>query len=410
METTIPLLHDNHNHVALYAAFASCLDISRMPPDEAIATLRGLPPGALSVVRGWKSFELPMGREALSSLPPVLLINFSLHGFVVSDSAIPFLERVVPEVAARRDDQAWCEANVPAIFGAYCGLAGLDEAKLVSYIDAMTGLGIGSTDEMTVPTIEALDACLASSYADRLRLWVAPALYRKLDKPRRERVMGVKLYLDGAIGARSAAIAGPWIGAGEAMFTYRDDELAATLEEIASYGAGVAMHAIGELAISQAVSALERLGERSMPIVRLEHLQFIDRSLAYRAKALGAVLSMQPNFTSDSRDYADRLPEPYLAGNNPFRMLIDDAGFAPGEDLLFGSDGMPDGIAYAATQSLFPPYPSQRLSLEELVAGYGAAAGVSGFARLRIDEDARRVTVLEARQDPSSPNTVAVKR
>ena len=38
--------------------------------------------------------------------------------------------------------------------------------------------------------------------------------------------------LDGAIGARSAAIAGPWIGAGEAMFTYRDGELTAMLEEI----------------------------------------------------------------------------------------------------------------------------------------------------------------------------------
>lgn len=410
METTIPLLHDNHNHVALYAAFASCLDISRMSADEALATLRALPPATLSVVRGWKSFELPMGRAELSSLPPILLINFSLHGFAVSDSAIPYLERVVPEVAARRDDQAWCEANVPAIFGAYCGLAGLDEAKLVSYIDAMVGLGIGSTDEMTVPTIEALDACLESSYAARLKLWVAPALYRKLDKPRRSRVEGVKLYLDGAIGARSAAIAGPWIGAGKAMFTYSDDELSDMLEDIASFGTGVSIHAIGELAIAQALGSLERIGASAMPIVRLEHLQFIDREQAERAKRLGAILSMQPNFTSDSRDYADRLTEPYLAGNNLFRTLIDDAGFVPGEDLLFGSDGMPDGIAYAATESLFPPYPSQRLSLDELVAGYGPAMGVTGFVRLKIDEGARRVTVLEARQDSSSPNTVAVKR
>ena len=410
METTIPLLHDNHNHVALYAAFASCLDISSLPPDEALSTLRALPSGTLSVVRGWKSFELPMGRETLSSLPPVLLINFSLHGFVVSDSAIPYLERVVPEVAARRDDQAWCEANVPAIFGAYCGLAGLDEDKLVSYIDAMVRLGIGSTDEMTVPTLEALDACLASRYADRLRLWVSPALYRKLDKSRRGRVMGVKLYLDGAIGARSAAIVGPWMGSGKAMFTYRDDELVAVLEEIASYGTGVSMHAIGELAIAQAIGSLERLGPSAWPLVRLEHLQFIDRAMADRAKKLGATLSMQPNFTSDSRDYADRLAGAYLKGNNPFRMLIDDAGFVPGADLLFGSDGMPDGIAYAATQALFPPFPSQRLSLEELVAGYGEAIGIAGFARLRIDEEARRVTVLEARQGSSSPKTMAVNR
>jgi hypothetical protein len=61
--------------------------------------------------------------------------------------------------------------------------------------------------------------------------------------------------------------------------------------------------------------------------------------------------------------------------------------------MLFGSDGMPDGIAYAATQALFPAYPSQRLSLDELVAGYGTAKGVSGTVTLDIDDTERRVSV-----------------
>lgn len=396
MITTIPLLHDNHNHVSLYAAFSSCVDISRLGPEEAWSLLRNLPGERLSVVRGWKSYELPLAAEALASLPPLLLINFSLHGFAVSDAGLPFVERAVPQVAANRNDQAWCEAHVPSIFAAYCGLAGIDEGKLVSYIDAMVPLGIGSSDEMTVPTIGALDRCIGSAYAERLKLWVAPELYEKADEARRGAVAGVKLFLDGAIGARSAAIHGPWTGAGAAMFTYTDAELLEMLEKIGAWITGVAMHAIGERAIEQALDALEKAIARGarFTLIRLEHLQFIDREQARRAKQLGAVLSMQPNFSSDSRDYADRLPETYLRRNNPFRMLIDEAGFQPGLDLIFGSDGMPDGIAYAATASLFPVFPGQRLSLDELVEGYGPARGVSGTVTLEIDEDAGSVAVI----------------
>jgi len=396
MITTIPLLHDNHNHVSLYAAFSSCVDISRLGPEEAWNLLAGLPGERLSVVRGWKSFELPMTGAALASLPPVLLINFSLHGFAVSDAGLSYVEQAVPQVAENRNNQAWCEAHVPAIFAAYCGLTGITEEKLVSYMDAMVPLGIGSSDEMTVPTLGALDRCIASTYAKRLNLWVAPELYEKADKARRASIAGVKLFLDGAIGARSAAIQGPWLGAGAAMFTYADTALLALLDGIGAWDTGIAMHAIGERAIEQALAALEKSissGARFSRI-RLEHLQFIDRDQAIRAKRLGAILSMQPNFTSDSRDYADRLPESYLRRNNPFRMLIDDVGFEPGKNLIFGSDGMPDGIAYAANASLFPAYPTQHLSLDELVAGYGPAQGVSGTVTLEMDEDTGRVIVV----------------
>ena len=128
--------------------------------------------------------------------------------------------------------------------------------------------------------------------------------------------------------------------------------------------------------------------------MRLEHVQLISRDQAFRARDMGLVLSMQPNFTSDSTDYADRLPKASLEGNNPFRMLIDQAGFRPGKDLIFGSDGMPHGIANPASLSLFPPYPGQLLSLEELWTGYGPARGVSGSVSLEIDEAAGSARVL----------------
>ena len=122
------------------------------------------------------------------------------------------------------------------------------------------------------------------------------------------------------------------------------------------------------------------------PQVRLEHCQFISAATARRARALGVVLSMQPNFNYDSVQYRDRLSATYCARNNPFRMLIDDIGFEPGKDLIFGSDGMPHGIKYALEMALFPPVPGQRLSLDEFIAGYCMETEEHGFIDLQINE------------------------
>ncbi len=391
----LPLLHDNHNHVSLYAALSSCPDVSGMDAPAARIFLESLPPDRLTVVRGWRTNALPLGPRDLERLPPLLLVNFSLHGFAVSDSGLPYLEAAAPELSRRRDDRAWCDANVTALFAAYCDLAGLTESRLAERLDYLLPLGMGSADDMAVASAAALDAVRGPGYAERIPAWVAPSLFRRLDGERRKACAGLKIFLDGALGSRSAAIAGPWIGPGEALFTYKDAELLQLLEEVSAWGKPPAVHAIGELAIDQVLRVLEDLsrGGVRFPRIRLEHVQLITREQAFRARDLGVVLSMQPNFSSDSRDYRDRLPGSYLEANNPFRMLLDQAGFEPGKDLLFGSDGMPDGIAYAARESLFPDYPGQALTIEELAAGYGPARGIEGKIDLEVDEAARRVAV-----------------
>ena len=154
--------------------------------------------------------------------------------------------------------------------------------------------------------------------------------------------------------------------------------------------------------MAQTLTALERLDAQrvAFPWVRMEHVQFITLPEALRAKALGVILSMQPNFNSDSEDYTDRLEPRDLAANNPFRMLLDQAGFRCGEDLIFGSDGMPHGVEYAFQWSLFPPYPGQRLSVEELVAGYGLPPEGQGHSTLSVDDGQRKVRLLRSEAGP----------
>lgn len=169
-----------------------------------------------------------------------------------------------------------------------------------------------------------------------------------------------------------------------------DDELFQQMREASLWGKGVSVHAIGDLAIVQVVRTVRSLRDEgfSFSEVRMEHCQFIDEKTALEAKEMGIILSMQPNFSVDSTVYRDRLPRHYLERNNPFRMLIDKAGFIPGKDLLFGTDGMPHGMEAALQASLFPPFPQQRLTLDEFIAGHCMPDKSFGEIEIEIDESA----------------------
>jgi hypothetical protein len=393
----LPALHDHHSHVSLYAALGGLPDISALCPEEAMACLAAQPRDRLSLVKGWRSDRLAFSDKAIAELPPLIAINFSLHGFVMTKAAIPHVEAAWPELARNYRDVQWTEGRLPELFEFYGVSAGFDGAKLEDFMQGLAGLGIGSVEDMACIGEKALAVTTASPWRDRVTSWASPSCYAKLSSGARQEVEGFKLFLDGSIGARSAAIEPAFLDGGQGRLLYDDTSLEELVSGLAAEGKALAVHAIGQRAIRQILDILERCSAHSLhfPKIRLEHVQFIGQEEAFRARNLGACLSMQPNFNSDSVDYADRLPELLLAANNPFRMLIDKAGFVPGRDLVFGSDGMPHGPEYALAWSLFPAYAGQRLSLEEFIAGYcpEKAKGAMG-ASLEIDEERRIVRQL----------------
>jgi predicted amidohydrolase YtcJ len=155
----------------------------------------------------------------------------------------------------------------------------------------------------------------------------------------------------------------------------------------------MAIHAIGDRAIDQVVNVVEKINPSRTSEIRMEHAQLISQATAKRAKALGIRLCMQPNFSDDSVYYADRLPTGFPERNNPFRMLIDEVGYVVGEDLFFGSDGMPHGIHEGLRQALFPDprYQQQRLTLAEFIAGYCMPDEEHGHIEVDIDAVNRAV-------------------
>lgn len=391
---TFPLSHDWHNHPTQYAAFAGCPSLAGLEPAQARAVLCGLE-GAPALVFGWHSARLPLDARDLATLPPAVILDQSLHGYRLTEAAVPLLAARHPELAAHQGDPVWIERNLPGLFGTFAAIAGLTPAKLDGFMAHQATLGVGLLDDLAVAGPGALAVVLASPWAARIRPWVTGEVFEALDPRARAAVTGLKCFTDGALGARSAALSGGFSDGRLGVLIHRDAELEAHLATLAGFGKPVAIHAIGDLAVAQALGALERLDRAGLrfPAVRLEHVQFIDLPLARRARDLGAVLSMQPNFNTDSLDYADRLTPAQAEANNPFRMLIDEVGFQPGRDLLFGTDGMPHGIACALQASLFPPRPGQRLTLEEVMAGYGAGPDAGGSCTVTVHPEGRRVEV-----------------
>ena len=390
-------IFDRHSHVSLYAALQGCPDLSAcLDPAAALHMLRALPEDRLSLVRGWHSGRLPLTEADLSGLPPVALVNLSLHGLRLSSGAARLLRETDPELVERHSDPAWSERNLARLMGFYGRTAGLTAAKLETWIQNLEAAGIGAVEDLLLTGEAAWRVMRASRWADRMPWWATPETFESLPVEARAACEGLKLFTDGALGARTAALAAPFRDGEPGLLLQSVEGLRQVLAAAHPHGKPVAIHAIGGRAIGQALDALADLDRQGLrfPMVRLEHVQFIDEAQARRARDLDLVLSMQPNFTSDSIDYADRLDEACLVRNNPFRMLIDRVGFRPGRDLIFGSDGMPHGLAYAARWSLFPPFEGQRLSLEELLAGYGPAPGDLPLLDLDIDTTAREVRLV----------------
>lgn len=383
----IPYLHDHHNHFTLYAGMYGSLCLKEVrDKDNALELLKKLPDNGLNTAYAWNSGFYTFTKSELNSLPPVLIVNLSLHGFILNDAAKRILEPQYPEIICNFENSEWREAHVNELLLFFVKIMPHSIESMCAFAeDLRTKFSIYEIEDMLLPSAEMFEMIQNSPLRERVTFWADYETFKTLPDGIRRQLHGVKLFADGANGSKTSAISEPFLDGSTGILNYTEDRLFEIFEECAAISNGIAVHTLGDLASKQVVDVTERLRRHNSDIpVRIEHAQFIDEQTARRAKDLGIVLSMQPNFSEDSVIYRDRLSERFLRANNPFRMLIDDVGFKPGTDLLFGSDGMPHGIRFALSQALFPPYIGQKLTISELVAGYAAEADCGLF---EIDAD-----------------------
>ena len=148
--------------------------------------------------------------------------------------------------------------------------------------------------------------------------------------------IGGDFFLDGSLGARTAAVSEPYVDARGTGVLYREeDELAEFLHNAHLGGLQVGLHAIGDAAIEQAIRVWERvyrtLDSRQRRHFRarrhrIEHFEMPSSNQIERAAALGLAISVQPAFDAEwglpGGMYDRRLGWDRAAWMNPFATLL----------------------------------------------------------------------------------------
>ncbi|MCS6837334.1 MAG: amidohydrolase family protein [Bdellovibrionaceae bacterium] len=108
------------------------------------------------------------------------------------------------------------------------------------------------------------------------------------------RVGGIKLYLDGTIGFKTAAMtcgAGPFCGS----LLWSDQALEDTIAQIWARNIPVCLHTIGDRAVAQALTIYERLAQKGCEgIMHLEHVEWVQKRDLPRFQKKNLVIHAQP--------------------------------------------------------------------------------------------------------------------
>ncbi len=242
-------------------------------------------------------------------------------------------------------------------------------------------------------------------------------------------VGAIKSFTDGSIGARTAKLSAPYEdtdggeSSGEAKAETGDDGTGtwvvspAELREIAmeadEAGLQLAIHAIGDVAIEETVSAFEECTDPRGSRHRVEHVELATDDHLDRMAEAGIVASCQPNFLRWARPgglYDQRLGEARRRRSNRFRDILD-AGVA----LAFGSDSMPMDPLLGVHHAVNAPVEAQRLSVTEALRAYTRGAAMAGFDEDRLGtlepDTCADLVVLDASpwEQPDAIDEIAVE-
>jgi len=151
-------------------------------------------------------------------------------------------------------------------------------------------------------------------------------------------VAAVKIYSDGALGSRGAALLEPYSDDAENLGLpfWTQAELDDHVRLANEHGFQACIHAIGDKAIRMALDSYEQVqgGEASPLRNRIEHVQIVAPQDFPRFSELGVVASIQGVFaTSDMNMAEDRVGPDRIKGSYAWRRLLD-----AGANITNGSD------------------------------------------------------------------------
>lgn len=224
----------------------------------------------------------------------------------------------------------------------------------------------------------------------------------------------VKLYADGALGSRGAALLADYTDepGNRGLLVEASERLAAIIRRAAGCGVQPAVHAIGDRANRAVLDAYASLTpeQRRALRPRVEHAQVVDPDDIPRFAALGVIASMQPTHATSDMPWAEkRVGASRLRGAYAWRRFLDSgAALALGSDFpvervepllgLYAAVSRQDAEGKPAGGWL----PDQRMTLAEAIDGFTRGAAFAGHAEGEVGtlEAGKRADFVVLATDP----------
>lgn len=212
------------------------------------------------------------------------------------------------------------------------------QQQLISASHALARAGVTEVHDMDVaPNIVAITRELAENARLAVRVqqfvsaqnqeWVNAGVLPAGGEL--QRTAGIKLYADGALGSRGAALLDPYSDAATNGNPLLSADAIAT-ETLRAIHAGwwcVAVHAIGDAAVRTTLDAFERVRadtDGGDAILRIEHAQVVNPQDLHRFSELNVFASIQPTHAeSDEQMARERLGASRLHHAYRWKSLID---------------------------------------------------------------------------------------
>jgi predicted amidohydrolase YtcJ len=202
-----------------------------------------------------------------------------------------------------------------------------------------------------------------------------------------------KLFADGALGSRGAALLQPYSDVSETtgVITTPEAEIYQLTRSSLNKRFQVCTHAIGDRAnrmvLDAYARALKAAPEVRDPRLRIEHAQVLAPEDISRFAALGIIPSMQPTHATSDMKWAEaRLGPERINGAYAWRSLLKTGVHLPLSSDFPGETLNPFYGVYAAITRQDPQgnpsggwYPEQRLTLDEALRGYTLEGAYAEF-------------------------------